>query len=192
MNNNKIKKITGVGILAAIVVVLQIIANYVTIGSVSITLSLIPIVIGAIIYGKNSGALLGFINGIVIILAPSTLSLFMPFNPLATIFICLIKTSIAGYIAGLIFELLNKKHYKLSFVLAALIVPIINTGLFYLGSILFFMPVISKFAPEGQNMYAYLFLGFIGINFLIEFAVNSLLSPTMIYIINTFKKLNNK
>ena len=54
------------------------------------------------------------------------------------------------------------------------------------------MPVISKFAPEGQNMYAYLFLGFIGINFLIEFAVNSLLSPTMIYIINTFKKLNMK
>ena len=91
-----------------------------------------------------------------------------------------------------IFELLNKKRYKLSIVLAALIVPIINTGLFSLGSILFFMPVISKFAPEGQNMYAYLFLGFIGIHFLIEFAVNSLLSPTMIYIINTFKKLNNK
>ena len=186
--NNKIKKITGVGILCAIVVVLQIIANYVTIGSVNITLSLIPIVIGAILYGKNSGALLGFVNGIIIIVAPSTLALFMPFNPLATIIICLLKTTIAGYLAGLIYELLSKKCYKLSIVLASLIVPIVNTGLFSIGAMLFFMPVVGEFAPEGTNLYAFLFLTFIGVNFLIEFAVNSFLSPTIITIINTFKK----
>ena len=188
--NNKIKKITGVGILCAVVVVLQIIANYVTLGSISITLSLIPIVIGSILYGKNSGALLGFINGIIIILAPSTLAYFMPFNAFATILVCLTKTTIAGYVSGLIYEILNKKHYNLSIVLAALCVPIINTGLFALGAIIFFMPVVSQFAPEGANLYAFLFLTFIGVNFLIEFAVNSCLSPTIIKIINIFKKTN--
>ena len=66
--NNRIKEITGVGILASLVIVLQLISNYVTFGQISITLSLIPIVIGAILYGKNAGALLGAINGIIVIL----------------------------------------------------------------------------------------------------------------------------
>ena len=47
MNSQKIKRMVGIASLAAVVVVLQLIANYIPgPGGVSITLALIPLVIG--------------------------------------------------------------------------------------------------------------------------------------------------
>lgn len=187
-----IKKMAGLACLSAVVVVLQLFSNYIAFGPVSITLSLIPIVIGAIIYGPSGGALLGFINGIIVITAPSTLAVFMPFNPFATIAICLIKTTVAGAVSGLLFKLVEKKNMVLATILASIVVPLVNTGLFAIGCMLFFMPLLRDFAGD-SNVYGYLFLTFIGINFLIEFATNSILSPTVHYIIRiVFKKVNHK
>ena len=76
MNSNKIKKITGLAIFISIVVVLQVFSNYVKFGQVSITLALIPIVVGAIIYGPWAGFLLGAVCGICIFLDPIQLLYF--------------------------------------------------------------------------------------------------------------------
>lgn len=190
-NNIKIKRMTGIAMLSAIIVILQLISNYVTIGPVSITLSLIPIVIGAILYGPCAGAFLGIVNGFIVIFAPSTLSLFMPFNPWATVILCLLKMGAAGFVSGWIFRGLRKKNFPLSVILASVSVPLINTGLFALGTMAFFMPLVEQFAGEGVNVYQYLFLTFIGFNFIIELIVNSALSPALLYVVRIFARTHD-
>ena len=49
----------GIAVLAALVVVLQLLSSVIKIGTVSITLTLIPIVVGAAFYGPGAGAILG-------------------------------------------------------------------------------------------------------------------------------------
>jgi len=73
MKNEKIRKITGIAIFICLVVVLQLFSNYVTFGPVSITLALIPIVVGSIIYGPMAGFILGAVCGITISLAQEQL-----------------------------------------------------------------------------------------------------------------------
>jgi thiamine transporter ThiT len=164
------KNMAGVGLLTGLVIVLQFVANFVTIGSVSINLSLIPIVVGALIYGPFAGLFLGFINGIIVILAPSTILLFFPLNPIATILICLLKTSVAGLLAGFTFLPFKKKNKNilLGSILASLIVPICNTLIFSIGALLFFSWNIKM-----------ILLTIISINFLFEIIVSAALSPTV-------------
>ncbi len=191
-NSQKIRRMVGLAALASMIVVLQFISNEIQFGPVSITLALIPIVVGAILYGPSGGFVLGLIEGIMVIVAPSTLGLFMPFSAVGTIIVCLLKSGLAGCCSGFIFNWLKKKNFKLAVVLASICVPIVNTGIFAIACLTIFMPLISGFANDAnQGMIAYLFLTFIGYNFLIEFFVNSALSPVVIYVVKIFS-LQNK
>lgn len=183
-----IKKITGIAMLSVVVVIVELISNHITFGPVNITLALIPIVIGAIIFGPFAGFILGMVEGVIVLLAPATQAAFMPFNAFATILVCLLKTAIAGMVSGFVFKAFKNIHFNLAIILAAIVVPIINTGLFALACMTIFLPLIKSYAGEGANVYAYLFLTFIGINFVIEFLVNSLLSPAIIKIIKLVQK----
>ena len=180
----KIKKITGIAIFIGVIVVLQLFSNYVTFGPVSITLALIPIVVGSIVYGPLAGFILGAVCGLIVFLAPGTISLFWPLGIIKTFFVCTLKMGIAGLTSGLIYKLLHNKNKKLSVALSSISVPIINTGLFALAAYFLYYDLLASFAPEGQNVLAYLFLSFIGFNFIIEFFVNSLLSPAVLRIVN--------
>lgn len=181
-NSLKIRRMVGIASLAAIVAVLQLIANYITFGPVSITLALIPLIIGSILYGPSGGAILGGLMGFIILTAPSTGS-FLAINPIITIILCIVKTSVAGIVSGYLFKCFRKKNTKLAVVLSSLAAPIVNTGIFAVGCILFYMPTISSWAGEATNAYAYLFLTMIGVNFIIEFIINSVLSPIVLYIV---------
>lgn len=185
--NKSIKKMVGISTLAAIVIVLQLLANYIPgPGGVSFTLALIPLVIGSIIYGPSGGCILGVIMGGIILTAPSTMT-FLNVNPFATVVLCLIKTGMAGLVSGFVFKLFKNKNLKLAVVLASLVAPIVNTGLFACGSMLFFMELLKELAG-GSGAIAYLFLTVIGINFIVEFAINSVLSPTVLYIVKIISK----
>ena len=179
----------GIASLAAITVVLQVIANYITFGPVSITLALIPLVIGAILYGPWAGAFLGALMGAIILTAPSTGS-FLAINPFLTILICLVKTGVAGMVSGFIFKALYKKNLTLAVILAAVAAPIVNTGLFAIGCMAFFWKTLQEWAG-GSNTVGFLFLTLIGINFIIEFAVNSILSPSIVYIVRIISRNYN-
>ena len=61
-------KLTGLGILTAIIVVLQVFTTFVHFGPFSITLALIPIVVGAAMYGKGAGAYLGAVFSVVVVI----------------------------------------------------------------------------------------------------------------------------
>ena len=66
------KKIAGVGLLTALVVVLQLLGSFIKFGTVSISLVLIPIVVGAALYGVGAGAWLGGVFAVVVLCQPDT------------------------------------------------------------------------------------------------------------------------
>lgn len=183
----QIRKIVTIAILGAFVACLQLFSNYIQFGQVSITLALIPIVIGAIIYGPAAGFILGLIDGVMCFIAPSTIQLFWPYSILKTLILCLFKTSIAGLLSGVIYNIFKKKTFVATF-LAAIIVPLANTGIFTIGMFTLFSDIINSFNPNGKNIFIFFIVSFIGINFVIEFAINSLLSPAIIKILELVKK----
>ena len=175
IRHNNIKTITGSGILLALEIVFQIIGNYVSLGPVSINLSLIPIAVGAILYGPIVGGFLGFANGILVILAPATLSLFMSISVWGTLLTCLLKCTIAGVVAGLVYKAF-KTHKVLGGVIASFLVPIINTGLFCISCITIFRPFLENYGTDYDNIYLFLILGVVGWNFLLEMGITGVLS----------------
>ena len=67
MNNAKIKRMAGIALLMALVIVLQFVGGMIPpVGGFSISLVLIPIVLGAAVYGPKAGALLGATFGVIV------------------------------------------------------------------------------------------------------------------------------
>ena len=62
MKHENVKKMVALALLAALVVVLQTVASGIKVGPIPITLTLVPIVIGAVLYGPGAGAGLGAIT----------------------------------------------------------------------------------------------------------------------------------
>ncbi|MDY4848920.1 MAG: ECF transporter S component [Bacilli bacterium] len=182
--SQRIKKITGTGIFLAIIVVLTLISNYVTfsIGGININLSLVVIVLGACLYGPISGLLLGAANGVVTIFAPGTAA-FLAINPVATVLLCILKTGLAGLASGFLFLLFKKKLTVLGTFLCSIIVPVINTGLFIAGVLLFFLDIFGDFTT--------LITAVVGLNFLIESIVITVLCPAIYYIIKLAQRIIN-
>ncbi len=180
--SQRIRKMTGVACLTAVVVVLQLVANYISFGAVNINLSLIPIVIGAIMFGPTAGAFLGAVNGVIVITAPATLSIFMTVNPIGTIITCLGKTALAGYVSGLLFNLVSKKNVFAGTIVASVVVPIINTLVYCLCVIVFFPSLLES---DGMTL---IITTIVSTNFVLELVVNSVLSPTIYYIVKTLQK----
>ena len=57
----------GVALFTAIVVVLQLLGGGIKFGVFSISLVLVPIVVGAAVYGWKAGAFLGFVFGAAVL-----------------------------------------------------------------------------------------------------------------------------
>ena len=105
----KTKTLTGVALFTAIVVVLQLLGSFIRFGPFSISLVLIPIVVGAAMYGATAGAWLGFVFGVAVLLSGDA-AVFMPINPIGTVVTVLAKGTLAGFCAGLVYRALEKKE----------------------------------------------------------------------------------
>lgn len=188
------KNIATLGVLLALVLVLQLALGTVSIGQVQLNFSLIPIVLGAILLGPIAGALLGFISGVIILAQLITVpTLFnttlWTYNPVVTTLICLLKTTVAGGVAGILFKVVAKKSELGATFVAAGIVPVINTGLFILGC-LCMSGTIGIFRDElsaiegfenfaGMNVFVFILVGIVTFNFFLEFALNLVLAPAI-------------
>ena len=187
------KAIVVTGLLLALEIVLQTIGNYLQIGPANINLSLVPVVLAAVLCGPISGGILGFFNGLMALFSPSTLAIFVPIAPVATVFVCLLKCTLAGVAAGFIFDLMQKNNRLVALVLASAAVPVINTGLFALGSVLFFQDFLNSGVGEQfPNAGAFLIFGVIGFNFLIEVATTMIVSPSLGMILLKREENSNK
>ena len=109
MKNNKVVRLVGIAILIALVVILQLLGSFIRFGPVSVSLVLIPIVIGAAMYGPGAGAILGFVFSIVVLLQPDTV-FFYGIHFWGTVLTVLAKGTFAGLLAGIIYFLISGKR----------------------------------------------------------------------------------
>ena len=154
----------------------------------SLTFVLIPLVIGSAVCGKWSGAWLGFVFGVAV-LATGDAATCLVIDPLGTVVTVLMKGTLAGLCAGLAYGVLERVNRYLAIIVAAVVAPVVNSGVFVLGCYLFFIDTLSEWAKEFgyANVHLYIILGLVGINFLIELGTNCLLSPAVLRIIDVQK-----
>ena len=167
-------------VLTALVVVLQFLGAFVRFGPFQISLVLVPIVIGAAVGGAGLGGWLGFIFGLVVLLNGDAAA-FLAVNAVGTVLTVLLKGTLCGVVAGKVYRLLAEKNKTLAVIAAALACPVTNTGVFLIGCVLFFLNTIAAWGEAAgfTNVFEYLVVGMVGLNFLVETAVNLVLSPVI-------------
>ncbi len=193
MVNQKTVRLTQLSILAALIVVLQLMSYSIKIGTFNLSLVLIPLVVGGALFGVRSGALLGFIFGVVVVICCITGmdvggNVLWNVNPWLTALVCLFKGTAAGAAGGAVAQLFRgaKKPF-LGVIASAVVVPIVNTGIFVLGMWFLFRDTLTAWAG-GQELVTYVFIGLIGVNFLFEFVLNLVLSPVTERIISAVRR----
>ena len=188
-NKNTLKTVQ-LGILLALVIVLQSIASF---GVINICLCLIPVTLGGMLLGWKSGVSLGITIGVVAafwgIVGKDIFTLYLfQANPYMTIVICLVKGAACGAVPALLYKLIlgnNKQSAGRSLaasIVAAISAPVANTGLFALGCFVIMDDVTSVAGELGlvaENFVTLLFVGLISVNFFVELAINVVFSPAL-------------
>lgn len=179
--NKQIFKITLSAILAALTIIISFLPIK-TLG-LEITLTVIPIAVGAIIGGKYVGLILGSVFGVTSFLQCLGYSLFgntlLNINPFLTFIVCVPTRMIAGFLTGLIYEILDKKLKSnkgpiIAKLIASVVMPILNTVLFMGTLVLCFYntPEIQYYVELlGAFNPIHFIILFVGINGLVEIIV---------------------
>ena len=190
MNRSSLQRLTLGAILTALVVILQLMGSFIHFGMFSISLVLIPIVVGAATCGPWIGAWLGFIFGVTVLLSGDAAA-FLAVDVFGTILTVLLKGTLCGLCAGLVYRWLAKWNQYVAVFAAAIVCPLVNTGVFLLGCFVFFYETVAGWgaaAGFGDNAVQYMFLGLAGGNFLFELGFNIVLSPIIVRLLNITKK----
>ena len=189
IDRNKTVKLATAGLLTAIVIVFQFIGASIKFGTFSVSLVLIPIVIGAALGGKYVSTWLGFVFSLVVLLSGDAAA-FLVIDPLGTVITVLLKGTLAGLVGGLTFELLQKTNTYFAVIVSAILVPVTNTGIFLVGCKLFFFETIKEWASGlgFENAYTYMLVGLVGINFIFELVINIILSPSVVGAVKVLSK----
>lgn len=195
MKKTNVKRMAGIALLMAMVVVMQFLSGMIPpIGGVSISLVLIPIVLGAALFGPGAGALLGATFGVVVFINcvtgadPGGQMVFQA-NPVLCFLVVMGKGVLSGLASGCIYRLVKKKDaagYK-AMLCAAAICPVVNTGVFILCMLTFFRSVLEVWSAGG-GVAAFILSGLILVNFIPELAINLVFSPASQRILQSVTK----
>lgn len=196
MRNQKIKRMAAVALLMALVVVMQFVSGLIPpVGGFSISLVLIPVVLGSALYGPGVGALLGGTFGVIVFINcvtgadPGGAMVFQA-NPVLCFLVVMAKGMLAGLASGWVYRLLKCKNTYLAMLCAAIICPVINTGVFVVCMLTFFKDVLSAWAGGG-DLLAYILTGLVVANFLPEMIINVVFSPAGQRIARVVQKNDN-
>ena len=190
-NSIMIKRLVGLATLCAITFVLQfwiagILPKLPIGGGTAINLALIPVVVGAILYGPVGGLTVGLFLGAVTLLPGQGAEGFYVnwYMTILAIVLCLAKAGLAGFLSGLAFKLLFKKNYYVAIYAAAIVAPIVNTGIFLLlYGVLIYIMTGSAYGPTFVATAAAVW-----IIFLVELAVNILFAPALATLTKTLTR----
>ena len=176
-------------LLSAIVAVLAYYGGFIKIGGfASISLTLIPVVIGATLCGPFEGAWLGAVAGVMFFATPDA-AFWLGLSVPGTVITVMVKGILAGLCAGFTYKLLEKFNRYVAIMASAVVCPVVNTGVFLLGSLVFFMDTVSGgVAAEGISVGMYLIVFFVGFNFLFELIANIAVSPAIVRIVDIVGK----
>ena len=185
----KTRRMVGLSILTALVVVLSLLSLAVKIGPFNFTLTLVPIVIGAALYGTRASAWLGGVFGFVVVITCITAfdqggAVLWSVSPILTALVCMVKGIAAGTCAGLVYNAVSRKSVSGGVLSAAIVSPVVNTGLFIVALVVLFEPTLIEWAGlAGKNVVTYILTVLVGINFIIELALNLVLSSVIVRLI---------
>ena len=164
--NSNIKKMAGIAIMMALVIVLQLVGGLIPpVGGFSISLVLIPIVLGAAVYGPWAGMLLGATFGVVVTIncitgADVGGAMVFQANPVLCILVVMLKGMLAGFGAGWVYLGMKQVNSYVAMLLSAIVCPLINTGFFILCMMTFFKDVLAQWAGGGE-IVAYVLSGLV-------------------------------
>ena len=188
--NEKTRRLTGLALMTAIIVVLQVVASFVKFGPFSITLALAPIIIGAALYGAGAGAWLGAVLVVLIACIAGWDyggNVLFTANPLLTAALCIVKGAAAGFVSGLVFRGLSRRSPMGAAITAGIVCPVVNTGIFIVGLTLFFYDILVAWAG-GTDLIYYIIFIMTGVNFLLELAINLVLSTVIVRVVGARKR----
>lgn len=189
-SDKKTKLLVTLAVLTAIVAILAYFGGFIKIGLASISLTLVPVVLGAALCGPWSGAWLGFIAGAVFFLTPDA-AFWLGMGILPTILIVLLKGFLAGLASGYIYKLLERVNKYLAVIVSAIICPVVNTSIFLIGCRLFFWDFVTSSASgSGKSVLGFIIVSLVSINFVFELLVNIVLSPSILKLLNLARKSN--
>lgn len=180
-------------LLIALIVVLQFVGGMIpSVGGFTISLVLIPIVVGAAVYGPGAGAFLGGVFGVIVVIGcvngtdPGGAMVFQA-NPALCIVVVMGKGILAGLCAGLVYRLLAKKSPFLAILCCAIVCPVVNTGIFVACMLTFFRDVLSAWAGGG-DILRYVLTGLVLANFVPELIINIVFGTAGQQVIQIAKK----
>lgn len=194
--NQKLKKMVTLALLIAIIIVLQTTASMLPKlpGGAALSFVLIPIVLGAAMYGVKAGAVLGAAFGLLAFwysatnMDPVGFAIFQV-SPIGCFAICVLKSTIAGSMAGLVYRLFTRINEYLAMLMASIVCPILNSGIFFASVAVFFKN--TKFTPDGGVSYIAI-MSIFGVilmcNSIPELILNIVFSPAGQRIVKTVKK----
>mgnify|MGYP002537404954 CR=1 FL=1 len=184
----KTLRMVEIALLTALMLLLQLAFGSLRIGPVTLSFVLVPLVIASVFISPSAGLLIGTISGIVTFIQVLTSGdVFYTFliatNPVATAFICVVKTALAGLLSGVVYKGVCKvsKYRSLNVILPAIICPVVNTGIFCLGMLAFFGNALQGDptfgAAASAGLISFVFIGLAGINFIYELISNVVICP---------------
>lgn len=176
----------AVALLMAIIVVLQLLAGYIRIGVLPISLVLLPVVLGAAMFGPGTGAFLGGVFGAIVFLCcvfgiDIGGAMVLQANPILCFIVVMGKGILAGAASGFVYKALKNKNRYAAMLLSAIVCPVVNTGVFIACMFLFFGEVLASWAG-GSDVVAYVLSSLVLMNFLPELVINILFSPASVRI----------
>lgn len=182
-NSMSTKSLVLGGVLTGLVVLLQYLGAFIHFGPFSISLVLIPIVIGAATCGAGVASWLGLVFAVMVFVTGDAAA-FLAVNVPGTIITVLVKGVLCGCLSALaykwVYKLINKQY--IAVIAAAIVCPVVNTGIFLVGCLLFFMDTVAMWAADvglGGNVAYYMIFVLVGANFLFELGTNMILSPVV-------------
>lgn len=183
------EKLVLLALLTALVAILAYFGGFIKIGGfASISLTLVPVVLGAALLGPWAGGWLGGVSGVIFFMTADA-AFWMGLSPIGTVITVMIKGIMAGLCAGFVFKLLEKYNRYLAIIVSAVVAPVVNTGIFLIGCLIFFMDAVGPGAAgAGMSVGGYLIVFFVGFNFVFELLVNVVLSPALARVLDIAEK----
>lgn len=190
--DDRTKRMVQLALFSAVIVLMAFTPlGYIKTLGLSITLLVVPVSVGAILLGPMAGAILGGVFGITSFIQCFGFEAFgtmlLGINPIATFLLCMIPRILMGWLTGLVFLGLKKVDHTrskgVSFTIASLAGPLLNTILFMTLFVVFFYNTgeIQKLIADNfqtKNVLSFL-IAFVGINGLVEAGIGFVLGTAI-------------
>ena len=195
MKKTKTLKMAQLALFIAIVLAMAFTPlGYFRAAGLEITLLMIPVTVGAIVLGPKAGAILGLTFGLTSFAISSTSGFgatLLSISPVKLFILCIGTRVAAGWLAGIIFKVLNKVNFKYRFEVTSLVGPLLNTVFFMTLLVVFFyntefiQNIAATIGATNPIMFMALFAGIQGIGeAIVGLIISSIVSKNIYKVIN--------